>query len=140
MEFTIDNAISTYYSTLDGQNSYWSLYSGVAFGLLAYLGAIKAKPSLIRVIILGFIIFSFSNLVNICSQQSSLLVISDGIIAYLEKFPEKIPEQFQPILMNLKRTTSPIWQVALFHLIATTGFSVALFFAGSISPSNSTPE
>lgn len=135
MDFTLDNAVSTYYATLGHQDGFWNLYSVVAFGLLAYLGTSKTQSSLIRVCISSFVFFSFINLSVICSLQSNLITITTGITAYVNENSTEVPSQFREILLRLP--AHPLYLVVVLHVLATIGFSIAMFFAGNISPNNS---
>ena len=135
MDFTLDNAVQAFYDTVQRQNNCWNLYLIVGFGMLAYLGAIEAQSSLIWLSVICFASFSVSNLIFLCYLHSHLLVISRGIRSYLNRYPEKVPDEFHGILMNV--TAKPMWAHVLLHILSTTAFSVALVVAGNISPSSS---
>ena len=136
-EFTIDNAVSIFFSTLEYQNNYWTLYSAVGFGLLAFLGASKVQLSLIRLTVITFVAVSITNMVIISNLPSNLLVIHNGIVDYLGEHQSEVPEQFHQTLKNIGGITKPVWLVVLLHLLSTIAFSIAMFFAGNISPGTS---
>lgn len=137
MEFNLDSAISIFFSTVDNQNNYWSLYSGVAFGLLAFLSATNLRPSLIKIAVSAFIVFGISNLIMVCSLQSNLLDISEAVSQYLMTYKEQIPKEFHVILQNIANSTKPIWVVFIFHFFSTITLSIAMVYVGNLSSCDS---
>ena len=84
MDFTLENAVSIYYASLEHQLAYWNLYLVVAFAFLAYLGANRTQASLIKLCIVIFVVFSVSNLIVVSKLQAHLVTVSNGITTYVE--------------------------------------------------------
>ena len=127
MAFTLDNAVSIYYSALGHQNDYWNIYIAVSFGLLAYFGTAKVRLDTTKLIIIGFIVFALSNLYNICSIQNNLVEISTGITQYIDiaDNSSKIPTQFKQSLLNIKAISA--WLVGIYHMLSIVLFSYVMF-------------
>ena len=130
MDFTLENAVSIYYASLEHQLAYWNLYLVVAFALLAYLGANRTQASLIKLCIVIFVVFSVSNLIVVSKLQAHLVTVSNGITTYVEA-SSKIPVQFRQSLLEIE--SLPVGVIVIYHIISTFALSVAMFFAGKIN-------
>lgn len=120
-QLTFQVAFDLYQKQSNSLNELWKFYSTVALALLSAVVAsdkLKATPTGMAVIVVGFLIFAIANLVIILDVHAAMIKLADltNALALASETTKEVV---------LKSSSS--WSVGLFHVFADGAFVLAMW-------------
>jgi hypothetical protein len=122
---------------IDSVNAFWSLYSGVAFGLLGYVfTAERAVQSVgVRVVLVfAFLFFAAGNYRSLSREQRKAIALSDYVDSELSK--HRATQVLARTVYNNR--PSEEWNVAILHAFLDAIIAGVIFWVPAIRSSGQT--